>query len=377
MRTQDPKRRWEAWQVLAAVVVALVLLGLPVVMHLNREPLPPDERFPATLLGHPLRLQTSAGDRVLLLSEQRVRHWYWNNRGRFGGRKASEEQWQLVLWALDAGDGRVLWRRRLPDNGTAPMASTSDILTAEGDVLRLELREPLRVSALDGAVLPEPAGERLSVAGTDVHDAYGTVTRGLPVEESGSWFGLLSGDELQKLSADRQWTPEGLAALPRDAAMRLYRAKVDRVSAAPDHWPAGLGGNWGERNAYSDYRVLESAPLFQQAGLLIAKAQGPAMRMTAPDGALVLHRPGGEATSPLRLARVRGDTGAVLWDIALPQQRLSHVMPGERTLVLAGPGPRMAPEATPTLRISVISLDGGASRDFDLGAASRAPPDAP
>lgn len=362
---------------LAAVVVALVLVGLPVVMHLNRKPLPPDERSPATLVGHPLRLQTSAGDRVLLLGEQRVRHWYWNNRGRSGGRKASEEQWHLELWALDAGDGRVLWRRRLPDNGTAPMASTSDILTAEGDVLRLELRQPLRVSALDGAVLPEPAGERLSAAGSEVYDAYGTVTRGGAMDASGAWIGLLAEDELRKLTADQKRTPEGLAALPRDAGMRLHRARVDRVSAAPDHWPAELGGNWGERNAYSDYRVLEATPEFRQAGLLIAKAQGPAMRLADPDGALVLHRPDGEATGPMRLARVRGDTGAVLWDIGLPQQRLSHLMPGERTLVLAGPGPRATPEATATLWISVIDLDGGTSRDWELGAASRVPPDAP
>lgn len=362
---------------LAAVVVALVLAGLPVVMHLNRKPLPPDERSPATMLGHPLRLQTSAGDRVLLLSEQRVRHWYWNNRGRFGGRRASEEQWHLELWAIDAGDGRVLWRRRLPDNGSAPMASTSDIVTAEGDTLRLELRAPLRVSAIDGAVLPGPAGERLAAAGTEVYDAYGTVTRGLTWEASGSWAGLLAEDELRALSSDRSRTPEGLAALPRDAAMRLYRADVGRVSAAPAGWPAGLGGNWGERNTYSNYRVLEAAPVFRQAGLLIAKAQGPALRLTDPGGALVLHRADGEATDPLRLSRVRTDTGAVLWDIALPQQRLSHVMPGDGTLVLAGPGPRAAPDAAASLWISIITLDGGSSRDLELGSASLAPPDEP
>lgn len=374
-------RKWEAWQVLAVLLVVVVVVGVPVVWSLNRKPLPPDDYFPATLVGHPLRLQTSAGERIFLLSEQKVRHWYWHSRARtpFGSRQVSNEQWQVNLWALDATDGRVLWRRRFDGNGTDTLARSGDVLTAEGDTLRVVLREPLRVSALDGADLPAPAGEPLPLAGTDVNDAYGTVTRGSLDEAAGHWLGLLSEADAAKL-ADSRWTPESLAAAPVADTARLHHADVKRVSAAPPDWPAGLGGNWGQRNAYSRYQLLEPAPAFRQAGLLVAVAQGPAIRLSGPDGVLVLHRAGADREATLELARIEAESGRVLWSAGLPQQRLRHVLPGSRTLVLSGPGSQaaaMADDAQTSVTahwFSFIDLDSGERHDFELGRASRVPP---
>lgn len=375
-------RRWEAWQVLAALLVVVVVIGVPVVSSLNRKPLPPDEYFPAVLLGNPLRLQTGAGERIFLLSEQKMRHWYWYSRGRtpFGSRQVSDDAWQVNLWALDATDGRVLWRRRFDGNGTDSMGRHSELLTAEGDTLRVVLREPLRVSAIDGTTLAAPAGERLPLAGTEVYDAYGTVARGSFDAKGGVWLGLLTGPELGKLS-DRKATPENLAYAPVDGEARLHRAQVKRVSAAPPDWPAGLGGNWGQRNAYSRYALLEAAPVLRQAGLLVAEAQGPAIRLPDPDGVLLLHRPDGDAKGAMKLARIEAQDGRVAWETDLPQRRLLHVLPGPRTLVLSGHGPRPdtpAPDGeapAPAHWFSFIDLDSGQRHDFELGRASQAPPD--
>ena len=46
---------WPAWKILAWLLAALVVIGVPVVASLNRKPLPPDELQPAQLLGKPLR----------------------------------------------------------------------------------------------------------------------------------------------------------------------------------------------------------------------------------------------------------------------------------------------------------------------------------
>ena len=367
---------------LAALLVVLVVIGLPLVLSLNRKPLPPDEYFPAVLRGNPLRQQTSAGERIFLLSEQKLRHWYWHSRGRtlFGSSQVSEDRWQVNLWALDAADGRVLWRRRFADNGIDTMGRPSELLTAGDDTLRVLLREPLRVSSIDGATLAMPAGEPLPLKGSQVYDAYGTVTRGSLDARGAAWLGLLTAAELGTLASDAK-SPENLAQVPSADDVRLYRADVKRVSAAPPGWPKGLGGTWGQRNAYSRYAVLEGAPAFRQAGLLVAMAQGPAIRLPDPEGVLLLHRPDGDAPGALALARVDADGGKVSWQTALPQRRLLHVMPGPRTLVLSGHGPQPAtpPPAGETLVpphwFSFIDLASGQRHDFELGRASRAPPD--
>ena len=379
----DPKaapRSWEAWQVLAAALVVVVVVGVPVVMSLNRKPLPPDEYSQAVVLGNPLRLETGAGGRVYLLAEQKRRYWYWYSGGRssFNARQVSREEWNVDLWALDATDGRVLWRRRFEDNPTGVMTRHSQLLTAEGDVLRVDLSEPLRVSAQDGATLPMPAGEVLPLAGTEVNDAYGTVTRGLLDEAGTRWLGLLAAADVTRL-ADAKWTPENLASVPFAEEAHLFHADVKRVSAAPADWPAGLGGNWGERNRYARYRTLQPAPAFRQAGLLVAVAQGPAIRLADPEGVLVLHRPDGDPDGALQLARIEAESGRALWDTALPQRRLRHVMPGTHVLILGGTGPHIAGDAAgdplpPPYWFSFIDLASGQRRDVELGMAGQVPP---
>lgn len=372
----DPKpatRGWEAWQWLAAALVVVIIVGVPVVSHLNRKPLPPDEPFPAVMVGKPIRMNTSTGDRIFVLSEQRIRHWFWYTRGRmvFGGRQMSEERWHVDLWALDARQGGVLWRHRFADNGTATMASVGEMLTAEGDVLRVELRRPLRVSAIDGRELDAPAGEPLPIRGVSVYDAYGTVTRGWRSADGKRWLGLLTGKELERLRADRRRTPEGMVS-PVDGDAHLYGADVSRVSAAPADWPAGLGGNWGERDHFSDYEPMPDPTTFRQAGLLVAEAQGPAIAMSGPTGALLLHRPDGDAAGPLRLARIDSADGKVLWEIALPQRHLDHVMVAGDSLVLSGTGVRSDTETPAEQWFSTIALSTGQQHEFALGEASRA-----
>ena len=375
----DPKsapRKWEAWQILALALAALVVIGVPVVATLNRKPLPPDEYFPATLLGNPLRLASASGDRLYFLAEQKRRYWYWySGRSSLSARQVSREAWHIELWAIDTADGQVAWRRRFEDNGTDAMSRHSELLSAEGAVLRVGLRRPLRVSATDGKPLDAPAGEVLPLRGAQVYDAYGTLTRGWRSEDGARWLGLLTDEELEKVGRDPRWTPESLAVPPVAGEAWLHAAGVSRVSAAPPDWPAGLGGQWGERNAYRNYRRMTASPAFRQAGLLVAEARGPAIPMRDPAGSLLLHRPDADPRGPLRLARIDAANGAVLWDVPLPQRRLDHVLAGEDRLLLSGETPvaNGGEGAVPERWFSSIPYSTGVAVHFELGALSRVP----
>jgi hypothetical protein len=173
------------------------------------------------------------------------------------------------------------------------------------------------------------------------------------------WLGVLTDEEAATLQAEpivpgakpgergaaadfyeRQHVPGDLTAQPRP--YRLWSAKVAQVSAAPLGWPADLPDNWGTRDKFSDYKPLPEASAFLQAGLLgDGRSEWP-FWFRGPDSVLVLYHDKVGDAGRLRLARVSGPAGRVVWDAALPLADLEASMFGESTLAFVGTEPNPA-----------------------------------
>jgi hypothetical protein len=216
--------------------------------------------------------------------------------------------------------------------------------------------------------------------------------RGLPI--GSRWLGVLSEEEATRLRADpvvpgatpgerpgvaadffaRLHVPDMLDVQPR--AYRLWSARVTQVSAAPPGWPKELPDNWGTRDQYGDYQPLPEAPSFLQAGLLGDGRSERPFWFRDPDSVLVLHHDELGSGGRLRLARIAGPAGRIVWDGGLPLANLQAVASGERTLVFVGtepnpaydPGSKTSREAHE--KIVAVDIASGAISTFDLTAES-------
>jgi hypothetical protein len=164
---------------------------------------------------------------------------------------------------------------------------------------------------------------------------------------------------------------------------RLWRAHVEQVSAAPDGWPADFPDNWGTYPVYSDYASLPAAPVFLAAGLLDRGEGDSPVWLRGPDSVLVLHRDRLGEEGRLRLARVAGPDGRVVWDAALPLSIVQSVMADEDRLVLFGREYRPAESNRPhdpyhdaDQRLVSIDPDDGRIVSFNFNVDGRAVLDA-
>jgi hypothetical protein len=248
----------------------------------------------------------------------------------------------------------------------------------------------------DGIVVPAP-----EPASTDRFQL-----RGLPVGTR--WLGVLTADEAATLQAEpvvpgaqpgerrggaadffaRQHVPGDLVPQPRP--YRLWSAKVSRVSAAPRDWPKELPDNWGTREQFSDYAALPEAPPFLLAGLLGDGRSERPFWLRDPDSVLVLHHDKVGDAGRLRLARVAGPAGRVVWDAALPLADLAAAFhgnhagnhAGERGLAIVGslPNPAYDPKSEVSREehelLVAIDVASGGVASFDLTEASTRETDA-
>lgn len=216
--------------------------------------------------------------------------------------------------------------------------------------------------------------------------------RGLPLGTR--WLGVLTDDEAATLKnppvvpgakpdetrgamadfLDSQHVPGDLSAQPK--RYRLWGAHVAQVSAAPRDWPKELPDNWGTRERFSDYQPLPEAPVFLQAGLLGDGHSPRPFWFRDPDSVLVLHHDKVGAAGRLRLTRIAGPGGRVVWDAALPLASLESSTYGERDIVLFGSTPNAAydprSESSREVNEVVVAVDvrSGAVATFDLSTES-------
>lgn len=235
-----------------------------------------------------------------------------------------------------------------------------------------------------------PRGERIAAPAYRASYTHSLQMRGLPLGDR--WLGVLTDAEADTLRkppvvpgskpGDRrgamaeflesQHVPGDLDVQPQ--RYRLWSARLAKVSAAPRGWPKELPDNWGTRDAFSDYQPLPEAPHFLQAGLLGDGRSESPMWYREPDSVVVLHHDKLGDAGRLRLARVAGPGGRVVWDAALPLAELTSATYGPGQIVLFGtvPNPAHNPDSAESREqhevLVAVDVPTGTVSSFDLTA---------
>jgi hypothetical protein len=201
------------------------------------------------------------------------------------------------------------------------------------------------------------------------------------------WLGVLTEEEAATLNAEAKvpgaepGERRGALAAYMEYAMappdlthdgpkryRLWRAKVEQISAAPLGWPKELPDKWGKRNRYSSFSPFEKSPEFLQAGLLSDGRSALPLYLTNPDSVLVLHRNRIDNLGRLHVTRIAGPDARTVWDAPLPLSSMESVMPGRERLVLFG-RERGDPRTTEAEWLITIDLASGAMQTFSVSGA--------
>lgn len=374
---------------------------------------------PLGVFGAPVLSKVGDEERVFLLTGQ----WHQYSMGRGSSRRIYTDLY-VDLWALDAKTTLPIWRKRLERERSGGMMDR-DILGVDGDTVWLVLHDQLvGLSARDGSVRapvgrveaenPELQGKMptqaryfsfdyrgLAIKTSDARDwrvdgetfkvrapdpdaplvegprppAFITPggtslfqVRGIDVP--GFWLGLLTDDEAKAFEENN--TIGGLAPETRH---KLYGGKATKDT-----------NFFGEYLDYSELKPLPQAPDFLEGGLLreySTATQLPALWMREPDSVFVLHREKLGEAGKLRLTRISGPEGQVVWDAALPLTIIQSVMKAESNIILFGKEfIEGDPEITDTIRDSpqrLVSVDlaTGAVSHFSYAALETHPPAEP
>lgn len=363
------------------------------------------------LLGEPVHVPGDDGGTVYYLTGQ----WktIFSTPTRTSYSRTIRTDLYVDLWAVHAATATPRWRKRITREPQGAM-DYRKILGADGDTLwlllkghvaavsaasgtpllkvgELEARNPplqgilpveerffsfdshgLRFTGLDGrawrvdaafnARIEETAPEGQGTASPPAYYApyasYMFQVRSLDIP--GWWLGLLNDDEARSFDENNV-----IGGLDIEGRHRLWRAK------------AGKDENFfGEMTVYNEFAPLPGSPEFLGGGLLRSYQVGtqlPALWLPEPDSVLVLHREKLGDLGRLKLTRVAGPEGNVLWDTVLPMTILQSVMPSAKCIAFFGkenfPPPPGSPPVDPTRdapeRLVCIDLATGAVQIFD------------
>lgn len=356
------------------LVALVIMLGLPLAVYFVAMSFTEKGYSPLGLMGAPVFTKIAEGERTYLLTGQ------WRLI-RPPGRYTSGydyTEFYVDLWAVDSVTAQTVWRKRLETERGGGMIDR-DLLGVDGNVVWLLLHGKLvALSAADGSVLapvgrveeanPELKGlmpvdaryfafdhRGLCITAADARQwrvdpetfkvtAVETVpkpakegafppefispgisglhlVRGLDMTDA--WLGLLTDAEAKSFEeSDR--APD----LTQETRRRLWRARVMDAK-----------GEMGKLRDYSDLKLLPEAPEFLDGGLLreYSKAhQLPALWATDPASVFVLHRERLGKAGKLRLARVSGPDGDVVWEAPLPLTVVQSVKRMENIILLFG-----------------------------------------
>jgi hypothetical protein len=357
----------------------------------------------ASMIEEPVRARGPEGDRVYMMTSQ-WRTWAGP------ARRPSRGGLLVDVWAFDADTGRPAWRQRLVDDrGGVNMGRK--IFGAQGGVLwLLDGRQLVGLKLSDGARAFDAAAI----------EAANPALKGLmPTEDR---YYRFDGTGLSFTAADgRLWrlTGEGAATTPGTAPpdSHVARAKIDENAAHGVFVPANtaggngtsafygrgmdIGSRWlgllherevelfrlgrvggvspeqnprmrlwsarivqektffGPKPKLVDFAPLAESPEFLQPALLTPNDVHDAPIFSLkPDSVFVLHRDRLGVGGKLRLSKVAGPAGKVLWTAELPVETLEAVLPGERSIVLIGRHEQapLLPRPNDTSRDSVHQL---------------------
>jgi len=370
---------------------------------------------PVKLMSPPVYVSAPDGDRIYLLTAQ----WRaFRNLNHIGPREAYSATW-IDLWAIAADDATPLWRKRVEitrrghmqertllgvDRGTAWLLLEDEIAAlaaADGSVrapvghvesvnppLRgLMPRDPkffafgehgLRITSADGRVWyidpetflasPEPPADRPPHAAFPplYQIPFGTwpfQTRGLDIP--GAWIGLLTDEEAPVFERDN-----ALGGLTADTRRRLWTGRSlppsNAFGARPDYYDLVPVGEQGfvDGGLLCEYHGLE--PL-------------PAIRLSDPDSALLLHREFLGQEGRLRLARITTTDGKALWETSLPLTAVHSFKYTDGRAFLFGmeyfetDTEKRDPTKDIYQRIVVVDIADGGLHVFDHGAVGEHP----
>lgn len=373
--TKSP-RRGRKILALAAVILVLVALVSSAVAFLARQDLVAST---ADMSGAPLRLVTTDGDRVFILTSQ----WKTYQR-RYGGSGRGSSGYSVTytdllvdLWAFDARNARPLWRRRVLEERKG-VNSGRTLLGAQGGVIWvLDGRRLAGFSPTDGAPVADAAAieavnpalrgllpseaqyYHFDTAGLSFWAADGRAWRlagpglkfvaapekpqpapdiGIPARISGGvgtyafyergldigrrWLGLLDRAEARTFLTNRAIGGIDPTGHPR---VRLWSAEIVQRQTF-----------FGPRAEYANFAPLPESPEFLHAGLLSDNRTDQPILLRQPDSVLVLHRDRLGKGGHLRLTRIAGPAGRLVWTADLPIEALEAVLPGEESIVLYG-----------------------------------------
>jgi outer membrane protein assembly factor BamB len=331
---------------------------------------------PADMVGAPVRAATPAGDRIYVLTSQ------WKTyRGAFRSSGSSYTDLLIDVWAFDAADAKPIWRRRVAQDrrgvnmGRGILGAQDGvlwILQADGliglsladgspaaDAARIEAANPQLKGLLpteaqyyrfDGAGLAftaadgrnwRLAGASLKASPSDLaapktraagvalpahigggNGTWAFMERGLMAQKT-MWLGLLSDEEAQTFKTQGAIGGIDPQRYPRT---RLWKAAVGQTQTF-----------FGPKPVYRAFQPLPEGPEFLVAGLLTSGVtNSPPILLFKPDSVLVLHRDRLGDAGHLKLTRISGPNGKVVWTVDLPMTSLESVMPGETSVVLHG-----------------------------------------
>lgn len=260
--------------------------------------------------------------------------------------------------------------------------SDSTQWVVHGDTLTAEPRDKAPVN---------PPG-LVALATTETYTS-GLQMRGMPIGDA-MWLGVLTDEEAKALQADpvipgrdpkeprgalydvyeAQHVPQPLTAQPKP--YRVWSARRTKVSQGPKDWPKDWPDKWGTRDKFSDYKALPEAPAFLQAGFLSDGHSEYPVWLREPDSVLILHHDKVGSDGRLRVARVSGPAGKVVWDAALPLGEMQVSMVGTPVVAFVGtePNPLHDPndDVSREQHQKLVMLDTGTGTvtSFDMTAES-------
>lgn len=389
------------------IAAAVVILGLGLVVALIVLAVmrggPGPMASVADMQGEPVRAATPAGDRVYLMTSQWRTYPGPTRRPTRGGLLVD-------VWAFDADTGRPAWRQRLVDErggvnmGRRILGAQAGVLwlldgkqlvglnLSDGarafDATSLEAANPalkglmpneeryyrfdgtgLTFTAADGRLWrltgdgaktapgTEPPDSYVERAKLDANAAAGVFVPANTAGGNATWAfygqGVMIGQRWLGVMHERQLETAprgsiGVVSYEQTPRLRLWSARVVQEKTF-----------FGPRPKLIDFAPLPEGPEFLLPGLLTRNdLHDTPIFSLKPDSVFVLHRDRLGDGSRLKVSKVAGPGGKVLWTADLPVESLEAVMPGERSIVMIGSReqPPLLPRPNDSSRDSVDQL---------------------